>query len=32
VAQRNAAVVPNDDMMEAVAAFLEKRAPNFRGR
>lgn len=32
VAQRNAAVVPNDDMIEAVAAFLEKRAPNFRGR
>ncbi len=32
VAQRNAALVPNDDMIEAVAAFLEKRAPNFRGR
>ncbi len=32
VAQRNAAVVPNDDMIEAVAAFLEKRTPTFRGR
>ncbi|HPC85890.1 MAG TPA: crotonase/enoyl-CoA hydratase family protein [Smithellaceae bacterium] len=32
VAQRNAALVPNDDMIEAVAAFLEKRAPKFRGR
>ena len=32
VAQRNAALVPNDDMMEAVMAFLEKRAPEFRGR
>lgn len=32
VAQKNAAMVPNDDMMEAVAAFLEKRRPQFRGR
>jgi len=32
VAQRNAALVPNDDMMEAVMAFLEKRAPKFHGR
>jgi enoyl-CoA hydratase/carnithine racemase len=32
VAQRNAYVIPNEDMMEAVAAFLEKRAPQFRGR
>ena len=32
VAQRNAALVPNDDMIEAVLAFLEKRAPKFCGR
>jgi len=32
VAQRNAALVPNDDMIEAVVAFLEKRAPKFCGR
>lgn len=32
VAQRNAAVVPNEDMMEAVSAFLEKRVPRFNGR
>ncbi|HOX16392.1 MAG TPA: enoyl-CoA hydratase-related protein [Smithellaceae bacterium] len=32
VAQRNASVVPNEDMMEAVAAFLEKRSPRFNGR
>ena len=32
VAQKNAAVVPNDDMIEAVSAFLEKRKPQFKGR
>jgi len=32
VAQRNAALVPNNDMIEAVAAFLEKRTPSFHGR
>ncbi len=32
VAQKNAAVVPSDDLFEAVTAFFEKRPPNFKGR
>ena len=31
VAQKNAASLPSDDLIEAVTAFMEKRAPVFRG-
>lgn len=31
VAQKNSAAIPNEDMMEAITAIWEKRAPNFKG-
>jgi enoyl-CoA hydratase/carnithine racemase len=32
VAQKNAALLPSDDLMEAFKAFMEKRTPRFEGR
>jgi enoyl-CoA hydratase len=31
VAQKNAALLPNEDLMEALRAVMEKRRPNFKG-
>jgi hypothetical protein len=30
VAQKNSALIPSEDMLEALAAFMEKRLPVFK--
>ena len=32
VAQKNAAALPSEDLMEAVTALMEKRDPSFHGK
>jgi len=32
VAQKNAAAIPSEDMIEAATAFMEKRPPVFQGK
>jgi hypothetical protein len=32
VAQKNAAILMSEDLLEAAQAFMEKRSPRFNGR